>query len=54
MGKKKELTTENKDELKKIIFTQHYVSLQKLLLSSKKKSSSESSYVSSSKSMSEI
>lgn len=51
---KKELTTENKDELKKIIFTQHYVSLQKLLLSSKKRSSSESSYVSSSKSMSEI
>lgn len=53
-GEKKELTTENKDELKKIIFTQHYVSLQKLLLSSKKRSSSESSYVSSSKSMSEI
>lgn len=30
MGKKKELTTENKYELKKITFTQHYVSLQKL------------------------
>lgn len=44
----------NKVEFRKMNFTQHYVSLQKLLLSSKKSSSSESSYVSSSKSMSEI
>lgn len=54
MGKKRINHRKQRWIKKKIIFTQHYVSLQKLLLSSKKRSSSESSYVSSSKSMSEI